>query len=125
MFEFVKKLARFFKALADETRLQILWLLLGEEELCVCDFMRALGITHSKASRHLRYLFNVGLVSDRRDGAWMYYRLAVPPGSDGEKFLQLLSQSLAEAPEAEVVRQRLRQWLEAKKATAPGASCVC
>ena len=67
----MKKQARFFKALADETRLQILWLLVGAEELCVCDIMRALGITQSKASRHLRYLFNVGLVSDRRWGQWI------------------------------------------------------
>jgi ArsR family transcriptional regulator, arsenate/arsenite/antimonite-responsive transcriptional repressor len=121
----MKKLARFFKALADETRLQILWLLLGEEELCVCDFMRALGITQSKASRHLRYLFNVGLVSDRREGAWMYYRLAVPPESDRETFIQLLGQMMAEAPEAETVRQRLAQWLEAKKAAAEEVSCAC
>ena len=121
----MKKLARFFKALADETRLQILWLLLGEEELCVCDFMRALGITHSKASRHLRYLFNVGLVSDRREGAWMYYRLALPTGSDREKFIHLLGQMLAVTPEADVVRHRLGHWLETKKAAAQDVSCAC
>lgn len=121
----MKKLARFFKALADETRLQMLWLLLGEEELCVCDFMRALDITHSKASRHLRYLFNVGLVSDRREGAWMYYRLAVPPESDREQFIQLLAQSLAGTREAEAGRQRLTQWLEAKKLAAEDVSCAC
>ena len=112
----MKDQARFFKALADETRLQILWLLLGEEELCVCDIMRALGITQSKASRHLRYLFNVGLVSDRREGAWMYYRMAVPPGSDQEKLIQLLGEMLAETPEAEKLQEKLKNWLEAKAA---------
>ena len=77
---FMKRQARFFKALADETRLQILWLLMGQEELCVCDIMMVLGITQSKASRHLRYLYNLGWVTDRREGLWMYYRLALPVG---------------------------------------------
>jgi len=122
---FMKEQSRFFKALADETRLQILWLLLGEEELCVCDIMRALGITQSKASRHLRYLFNVGLVSDRREGAWMYYRLAVSPGSNHDKFIKLLGKVLAVTPEAEILRRRLKEWLEAKGAGGEEVSCVC
>ena len=121
----MKQQTRFFKALADETRLQILLLLMGEEELCVCDIMRALGITQSKASRHLRYLFHVGLVSDRREGAWMNYRLAAPPGSDRERFLQLLGEMLAEAPEAQALRQKLQEWLKAKAAVGQEVSCVC
>ena len=44
--------ARFFKSLADETRLKILWLLSGTEELCVCDVIDVLCITQSKACRH-------------------------------------------------------------------------
>ena len=71
----MKAEARLFKSLADETRLKILWLLVGQEELCVCDFMRTLNITQSKASRHLRYLYHLGWVMDRREGLWMNYRL--------------------------------------------------
>lgn len=122
---FMKEKSRFFKALADETRLQILWLLMGEEELCVCDIMRTLSITQSKASRHLRYLFNVGLVTDRREGAWMYYRLAVSPGSNQDKFIKLLGKVLAVTPEAEILRLRLKEWLEAKGAGEEEVSCVC
>jgi ArsR family transcriptional regulator len=110
----MKKQAQFFKGLADETRLMILWLLMGEEELCVCDIMSALRITQSKASRHLRYLYNLGLVTDRRDGLWMNYRLAVAPGSLEEKQLKLLAEMLATRPEAEVLKRRLKQWLESK-----------
>ncbi len=122
----MKKLAHFFKGLADETRLQILGLLLGEEELCVCDIMRALNITQSKASRHLRYLYNLGLVSDRREGVWMYYRLAVAPGSPQEKQLKLLAEMLAAQPEARAVREKLADWLQAKEAAGEQeASCVC
>jgi len=65
----------FFKALGDETRLNMLWLLMNHRELCVCDFMEVLQITQSKASRHLRSLFHADLVSDRREGLWVYYSL--------------------------------------------------
>ncbi len=121
----MKAEARLFKSLADETRLQILWLLMGQEELCVCDVMRTLGITQSKASRHLRYLYNVGLVSDRREGVWMNYRLAVPPGSDREKFIKLLGEMLAAAPEGQALRDKLEEWLKTKAVAGQEGSCVC
>ncbi len=114
----MKKQAQFFKGLADETRLKILWLLIGEDELCVCDIMNVLGITQSKASRHLRYLYNLGLVTDRRDGLWMYYRLNVAPGSLKEKQLQLLAEMLATLPEAKTLKARLRRWQEIKRTVA-------
>jgi ArsR family transcriptional regulator len=44
--------AQFFKVLADEARLKIIWLLFHHDELWVCDVVAALGITQSKASRH-------------------------------------------------------------------------
>ncbi len=109
--------ARFFKSLADETRLKILWLLLAEEELCVCDVVGALGITQSKASRHLRYLYHLGWVNDRREGLWMNYRLCVPPGSPGEKQLQLLAEIFAPHPEAQALKARLQDWLRKKLQT--------
>src|SRR5665254_8576 len=70
----VRELASMFKALGDETRLEMLALLVQRDELCVCRFEEALGITQSKASRHLRYLLNAGLVTDRRDAVWVHYR---------------------------------------------------
>lgn len=72
----MKELARIFKALADETRLQMLALIVQERELCVCDCMQVLSISQSKASRHLRYLANAGILDDRREGTWVYYRIA-------------------------------------------------
>lgn len=111
----MKHEARFFKALADETRLQILCLLMIKEELCVCDIMGALGITQSKASRHLRYLFNLGLVADRRDGLWMYYQISAPPGSWKEKQLQLLAEMVQDQPEVKALQARLQQWLQRKQ----------
>jgi len=63
------------KALNDETRLRILALLV-QGELCVCDLMAVLQMPQSTVSRHLAVLKNAGWVTDRRQGLWMYYRLA-------------------------------------------------
>src|SRR5262249_11429397 len=63
-----------FKALADETRLRIVGLLLTGE-VCVCDIHESLKIPQSKTSRHLAYLRRSGLVETRRSGLWIHYRL--------------------------------------------------
>ena len=69
------QLEELFKALADGTRLRILRLLMAGE-LCVCNIHDALKIPQAKASRHLAYLRRVGLVTTRREGLWIYYRLS-------------------------------------------------
>jgi len=71
------KQSRFFKALADETRLRIVKLL-GIREMCVCEVMVALGLTQPTASHHLGLLENAGLVKDRKEGKWVFYSLANP-----------------------------------------------
>jgi len=75
----MRSLASIHKALSDETRLTMLGLLVTEGELCVCDFVAVLGITQSKASRHLRHLVNAGLLQDRREAVWVHFRLAETP----------------------------------------------
>ena len=67
-----------FKALADQTRLRILGLLLTGE-VCVCHIHESLKIPQPKASRHLAYLRRAGLVDTRRDGLWVQYRMAHLP----------------------------------------------
>jgi ArsR family transcriptional regulator len=120
----MKAEAELFKSLADETRLKILWLLMGQEELCVCDIMRTLKITQSKASRHLRYLYHLGWVTDRRDGLWMNYRLTVQAGSTAEKLLRLLAERLAPQPEAQALREQLQRWLEDKQRASCASGCL-
>ena len=71
----MEKLLDVLKSLSDETRLRILNLLY-EKELCVCDVMETLQISQAKASRHLIYLKNAGLVKDRKHAQWAYYALA-------------------------------------------------
>ena len=71
---------RMFRAFSDRTRLRILNLL-RPGELCVCDLVRVLGAPQPTVSRHLAYLRKAGLVTARRDGLWMHYRLA--PAASG------------------------------------------
>ncbi len=63
-----------FHALSDETRLRILELLRGGEH-CVCELTEALELGQSLLSFHLKTLKETGLITDRREGRWMYYAL--------------------------------------------------
>lgn len=64
-----------FKCLADETRVRLMLLITREEELCVCELTCALDESQPKISRHLAQLRTCGLLEDRRQGQWIYYRL--------------------------------------------------
>lgn len=64
-----------FKCLADETRARIALLVSLEQELCVCELTAALDQVQPKISRHLALLRSCGLLEDRRNGQWVYYRL--------------------------------------------------
>ena len=66
-----------FRALADRTRLRLLSLM-GDDELCVCFFVEILRASQPKISRHLAYLRRAGVVSARREGKWMHYRIVEP-----------------------------------------------
>jgi ArsR family transcriptional regulator len=123
----MKAEADLFKSLADSTRLKILWLLMNQEELCVCDIMKTLDITQSKASRHLRYLYHLGWISDRREGLWMYYRLSVPQGSYAARLLSVLATEMANQTEARDLLGRLESWLLTKdRVDVPGKpTCIC
>lgn len=64
-----------FRALSDPTRLRALVLLEHNGELCVCELTHALAISQPKISRHLAVLRDAAIVTDRRAGHWVYYRL--------------------------------------------------
>lgn len=64
-----------FKALADDSRLRILHLILQNKEMCTSDLEQVLDFTQTKTSRHLSYLRNAGLVSTRKLDQWVYYSL--------------------------------------------------
>lgn len=78
---------RFFQALGDNTRLRLLNLM-GDQEICVCYFVEILGQSQPKISRHLAYLRNAGIVTARRQGKWMHYRMVMPPNEGAAETLQ-------------------------------------
>ncbi|SKA78262.1 ArsR family transcriptional regulator [Thiothrix eikelboomii] len=65
----------FTKALADQTRLRILSLLVQYPELCVCELTEALGLAQPKISRHLAILREASVLQDRKLGLWVHYQL--------------------------------------------------
>lgn len=64
-----------YKSLADETRVRMVLLIERETELCVCELTCAMDESQPKISRHLALLRTCGLLADRRQGQWVYYRL--------------------------------------------------
>ncbi len=106
----MEQLGRVFKALADETRLTIMALVFRHGPLCVCEVEQVLGVTQSKASRHMRYLRDAGVLEDERDGVVVNYRLPERPSPELSAILVLLRGLLATRPlpEASPVLVRIR-----------------
>ena len=103
----MKKTVNLFKALADETRLRILSLLLSDGELCVCDIIAALKLPQSTVSRHLAYLRKTGWVSDRRCGVWMYYSMECKDTAFQKGLADFLRNHLHELPATALDRRHL------------------
>lgn len=98
----------FFIALADPTRLRCLLLLASEGELCVCELTHALGESQPKISRHLATLREAGIVSDRREGLWIHYRINPDLAPWARRILDTASQANATAKPFAQDRKRLR-----------------
>lgn len=82
--------AALFQALSDEKRLRILSLL-GSGEHCVCELTEALALPQSLLSFHLKTLRAAGLVTDRREGRWIYYALATRALEEAKGAIDALS----------------------------------
>ena len=67
-------LSELFRALSDETRTRIVYLL-SEQELCVCDIAHLLEASLPAVSHHLRLLKIMRLVKSRKDGKQVFYSL--------------------------------------------------
>jgi ArsR family transcriptional regulator len=96
----------FFRALADETRLRLLNLM-GKDEVCVCFFVDVIGTNQPKISRHLAYLRRAGIVSARREGKWIHYKIVMPSNECASKILQNLLDGLASDPQMQAERSQL------------------
>lgn len=97
----------FFAALADRTRLRLLNLM-RDGEVCVCFFAETLGTNNPKISRHLAYLKRAGLVSGRRDGKWMHYRITEPTNKKAVEVFAATMEMLKNDKEMVADRKKLQ-----------------
>ena len=93
------ELQKAFKTLSDSTRIRILRLLEGEE-LVVQELMEVLGMAQSRVSRHLAILREAGLLQDRRDGTYVWYRFGPLEAGCWADVWALVEKSLAGDPVA-------------------------
>jgi ArsR family transcriptional regulator len=113
----IKATAALFKALGDPTRVRIVRLLAARRvEICNCELVDALLEPQPNVSRHLGVLVQAGLVTERRDGRWIYYGLApMAPAS-------ALGASLAAVEDAQAQDDGRR--LRTRLALRRGGRCV-
>ena len=97
---------KFFLALSDRTRLRLLNLM-QEDEVCVCFFTEVLQAPQPTISRHLAYLRQAGVVSARREGKWMHYRIVDPPDARAARVFREIRAWLSDEPELRLDRERL------------------
>ncbi|WDZ55091.1 ArsR/SmtB family transcription factor [Paenibacillus polymyxa] len=89
-------ITQIFKALADDTRLKIVFCLCEEGELCVCDVANIIGCSMASASHHLRLLRNMNLATYRKEGKLVFYSL------QDEHLKQLIKLAFQQKEEVEV-----------------------
>ncbi len=90
----MKKFIRVMKAVSDPNRVRVLKLL-HIKELCVCELQELLGLAQSTVSKHLRLLEDADLISGKRDGPWVIYKINSSP----------------ETEYAETVQEKIDSWL--------------
>ncbi len=101
-------IALLFRALADRTRLRLINLM-GEDEVCVCFFVEVLKTNQPKISRHLAYLRRAGVVSARREGKWIHYRIVEPDDPRAANIFREVRAWLANEPAMQSDRTRLKK----------------
>lgn len=95
------------KALSDMNRLRIVTALGGYEELCACQITELLQVTGATVSRHLGVLQHAGVLKSRKEGRWIYYRLAPP--ADADALFQWLGKFSGASDELKADRQALEK----------------
>ena len=102
----IVRLDQLFRALADPTRLRLLNLI-SQQEMCVCYFTAVLRVPQPKISRHLAYLRKAGIVSARREGKWMHYKLVFPGDLHAASILKTTMEALRQDREMQRDWERL------------------
>ena len=108
----MQKEASLFKVLADPTRLRLAALFATEGEICVCMLAEALNEPDFKISRHLGIMRSAGMVEARREGTWMYYKLAEPKDRLEQSLQDCLRDCLASHKTVKTDMKRLKNTLK-------------
>ena len=80
------------ESLSDPIRINILELMMNGE-ICVCDIVKVTGLSQSKISYHIKILKDSGLICDRQEGRWVYYKLDLEILSDIQNWMGKLIDS--------------------------------
>jgi ArsR family transcriptional regulator, arsenate/arsenite/antimonite-responsive transcriptional repressor len=96
------------RALSEKVRLRLLHLI-GDTELCVCFFVEALRLPQPTISRHLAYLRKAEMVTARREGLWMHYRVVKPANTAVAKVLENVLAWCDTQPDMQTDRMRLSE----------------
>ena len=91
--------AQLFHALSDETRLAVLDML-RDGERCVCELQEALDAAQSRLSFHLKVLRDAGIVTDRKEGRWSYYRVNQAALAEVHDLVRVLGSNPSGPPQA-------------------------
>lgn len=108
----MRNLMAVLKALADENRVRIL-MALRPEETCVCQIVELLKLAPSTVSKHMAILKQARLVDCRKEGRWMFYRLAEDDASvEAAEMTSLVARLLADAPQSREDSKQLKRILK-------------
>jgi ArsR family transcriptional regulator len=113
------------RALSDENRVRIL-MALRRNEFCVCQITAFLDLSPSTTSKHLSVLKQARLIEAKKDGKWVYYRIANSPDSYemARGAIEWVSRSIGESPMILRDEKRIKQIMENEKVRY-GVDCGC
>jgi len=110
----MQKEASLFKVLAEPLRLRLAVLLASQGEVCVCHLAQALNEPDFKISKHLGVMRAAGMVEVRRQGTWMYYKMAAAKTGLDKCLQKCFGLHLAEQPTAQEDLRRLEKAIAGK-----------
>ena len=102
----MRQLIPLFKALSDRNRLRVIATLMNYDELCACQITELLQVTGATVSRHMGVLLRAGLITSRKDGRWVYYRMEKGTGSFSP-ILEWVKRELENDPDMESDKKKL------------------
>ncbi len=102
------------KALSDPTRVRAL-MALRQSELCLCQLIDLLGLAPSTISKHMSLLQSAGLVEQRKEGRWRFFRIPASPEGTAKEALAWTARSLQGDPQIQDDARRVRKIMKMDK----------